>query len=96
MRTPSAVLFLTLLLAGCSLGEQCPEFAAPASRQSASASCTTLWSRTSDRVVSLTDGKSTTPAPTVIPTQYCYRSLGVAECFTEPQPGRPNFSGTYP
>ena len=91
-----APLLLALLLTGCSAGEQCPEFAAPASRQNASASCTTLWSRTSDSVNTLIDGKPSGKPAATIPTSYCYRSLAATECFTEPQPGRPNFSGTYP
>jgi hypothetical protein len=86
------------VLTGCSLGEQCPEFAAPQSRQG-TASCSTLWSRTGERLDTITDSKSADAAARavpVIPTSYCYRTLAATECFSEPQPGRPNFSGTYP
>jgi hypothetical protein len=69
-----------LILAACDPSFHRAEFAPPQDRWPASQP-STVW--------------RDTPAPPVL-QQYCYRSLAATDCYLEPQPHRPGFTGTYP
>jgi hypothetical protein len=76
-----AVLAAFLLLGGCNAWQNRAEFAAPQSR----------WPATLPSAVA-----ADAPPPPIAP-QYCYRTLGTVDCFTEAKPERlTGYTGAYP
>jgi len=85
MPTPRRALailgILTLGLGGCNAWQDRAEFAPPQSR----------WPANGTSPVA-----ADAPSP-VVPVQYCYRTLGSVDCYTEAQPGRATgYTGQYP
>jgi hypothetical protein len=74
-------LALALLLGGCNLLQNRAEFAAPQSRWPATLPGTTAMDA----------------APPPINAQYCYRTLGTVDCYSEAKPDRVTaYTGLYP
>jgi hypothetical protein len=76
-----AVLAALLLLGGCNAWQNRAEFAPPQSR----------WPAT------LPSAVAADAPPPPITQQYCYRTLGTVDCFTEAKPERlTGYTGAYP
>jgi hypothetical protein len=72
-------------IAGCGSVDGCNEFAAPADR--APKSCPV-------KPVATPPTPPDQPSPTAV--KYCYSTLAQVDCFTQPQPNRTGYLGSYP
>lgn len=74
-----AVMAMPVLLSGCNGGEPAP--------------CDEFAPPTS-RVPTSCPKKPVTEQP-YKPARYCYRTIGMVDCYDQPQPNRPGYMGSY-